>query len=133
MNGQMILFTILTLAAVALVVAIIVTLWKIGKTVERFATHVEATLHQLEITAEDVRKTNAVTREILVHAERSVANVAHVTEGVRAFRKTLDAAAAVLDFAVVPVLGNVAGGMAGVKAAVSTVVNRLFRKEDGHE
>lgn len=133
MNGQMILFTILTLAAVALVVAIIVTLLKIGKTLERFATHLEDTLHQLEKTAEDVRKTNAVTREILLHAERAAANVEHVTEGVRAFRKTLDAASAVLDFAVVPVLGNVAGGMAGVKAAVSTVVNRLFRKEDGHE
>ncbi len=133
MSGQMILFTILTLAAVALVVAIIVTLWKIGKTVERLASHVAESLHQLEITAEDVRKTNAVTRDILLRAERAAANVEHVTEGVRAFRKTLDAAAAVLDFAVVPVLGNVAGGMAGVKAAVSTVVNRLFRKEDGHE
>ncbi len=133
MSGQMVLFTVLTLAAVALVVAIIVTLWKIGKTVERLATHVEESLHQLVMTAEDVRKTNAVTRDILLRAERAAANVEHVTEGVRSFRKTLDAAAAVLDFAVVPVLGNVAGGMAGVKAAVSTVVNRLFRKEDGHE
>ncbi len=133
MSGQMVLFSILTLAAVVLVVAIIVTLWKIGRSIERLATHVEQSLHQLEITAEDVRKTNAVTREILLRAERAAANVEHLTEGVRSFRRTLDAAAAVLDFAVVPVLGNVAGGMAGVKAAVSTVVNRLFRKEDGHE
>ncbi len=129
----MILFSILTLAAVALVVAIIVTLWKIAKTVERLATHVQDALHQFEMTAEDIRKSNAVTREILLSAERAAANVEHMTEGVRSFRKTLDAAAAVLDFAVVPVLGNVAGGMAGVKAAVSTVVNRLFKKEGGHE
>jgi len=129
----MVLYSILTLAAVALVAAIIVTLWKIGKTVDRLATHLQESLHVFEMTAEDVRKTNAVTREILVHAERAVANVEHLSEGVRSFRKTLDAAAAVLDFAVVPVLGNVAGGMAGVKAAVSTVVNRLFRKEVGHE
>ncbi len=133
MSGQMVLLSILTLAAVALVVALIITLWKIGKTVERLSGRVEEALRQLEMTAEDVRKSNAVTREILLRAERAAANVEHMTEGVRAFRKTLDAAAAVLDFAVVPVLGNVAGGMAGVKAAISTVVNRLFRKEDGHE
>ncbi len=133
MSGQMVLWTILTLAAVALVVGLVVTLWKIAKTVERLAGHIEVALHQFEMTAEDIRKSNAVTREILLRAERAAANVEHVTEGVRSFRKTLDAAAAVLDFAVVPVLGNVAGGMAGVKAAVSTVVNRLFRKEDGHE
>ncbi len=133
MSGQMVLFSILTLAAVALVVAIIVTLSKLVKTVERFTSRVEDALHQFELTAEDIRKSNAVTREILQSAERAAANVEHMTEGVRAFRKTLDAAAAVLDFAVVPVLGNVAGGMAGVKAAVATVVNRLFRKEVGHE
>lgn len=133
MSGQMVLFSILTLAAVALVVAVILTLWKIGKTVERLATRVDESLRQLEMTMEDVRKTNTVTRDILVRAERAAANIEHVTEGVRGFRKTLDAATAVLDFAVLPVLGNVAGGMAGVKAAVSTVVNRWFRKEDGHE
>ncbi len=133
MSGQMVLFSILTLAAVALVVAAIITLWKIGKSVERLATRVDESLRQLEMTAEDIRKTNAVARDILGRAERAAASVEHVAEGVRGFRRTLDAATAVLDFAVVPVLGNVAGGMAGVKAAVSTVVNRLFRKEDGHE
>lgn len=129
----MILFSILTLAAVALVVAVILTLWRLGKTVDRLATRLEESLRQLEKTAEEVRKTSAVTLEILARAERAAGNVEHVTEGLRGFRRTLDAATAVLDFAVVPVLGNVAGGVAGVKAAVSTVVNRLFRKEDGHE
>ena len=133
MSGQMVLFSILTLAAVGLVVAIIITLWKIGKSVERLATRADESLRQLEVTAEEVRKTCIVAKEILDRAERAAANVEHVAEGVRGFRRTLDAATAVLDFAVVPVLGNVAGGMAGVKAAVSTVVNRLFRKEDGHE
>ncbi len=129
----MVLYSILTLAAVALIVAVIITLWKIGKTVERLATRIDESLRQLDMTMEEVRKTSAVSREVFARAERAAANVEHVTEGVRGFRKTLDAASAVLDFAVVPVLGNVAGGMAGVKAAVSTVVNRLFRKEDGHE
>jgi uncharacterized protein YoxC len=129
----MVLFSILTLAAVALVVAIIVTLWKLGKTVDRLASRLDESLRQLELMAEEVRKTSVVALEILNRAERAAGNVEHVTEGLRGFRKTLDAATAVLDFAVVPVLGNVAGGVAGVKAAVSTVVNRLFRKEDGHE
>lgn len=129
----MVLFSILTLAAVALVVAVIITLWKIGKSVERLTTRVDESLCQLELTAEDIRRTSAVARNVLGRAERAAANVEHVTEGVRGFRRTLDVATAVLDFAVVPVLGNVAGGMAGVKAVVSTVVNRLFRKEVGHE
>lgn len=129
----MVLFSVLTLAAVALVVAIIVTLWKVVKIVDRLSERLDESLRELEATADDIRKTNAVTREILGHAERAAANVEHVTEGVRGFRKTFDAARAVLDFAVVPVLGNLAGGMAGVKAAVSTVVNRLSRKEDCHE
>lgn len=133
MSGQMVLFSILTLAAVALAVAVIITLWKIGKSLERLTTRVDESLRQLDVTAEDIRKTNAVARDILERADRAVANVEHVAEGIRGLRRTLDAATAVLDFAVVPVLGNVAGGMAGVKAAVSTVVNRLFRKEDGHE
>jgi len=129
----MVLFSILTLAAVALVVAAIITLRKIGKSVERLATRVDESLRQLEATTEDIRKTSAVARDILGRADRAAANVEEVAEGIRGFKRTLDAATAVLDFAVVPVLGNVAGGMAGVKAAVSTVVNRLFRKEDGHE
>src|SRR5512139_1646526 len=129
----MVLLSILTLAAVALVVAVIITIWKIGKSVERLATRVDESLRELEMTAEDIRKTSAVARDVLGRAERAAANVEHVTEGVRGFRRTLDVATAVLDFAVVPVLGNVAGGMAGVKAVVSTVVNRLFRKEVCHE
>jgi hypothetical protein len=59
--------------------------------------------------------------------------VAHLTEGVRGFRKTLDVATSILQYAVVPVLGNVAGGMAGAKAAVSHVVNRFVRREGSHE
>lgn len=133
MSGQMVLLSILTLAAVALVVAVIITLWKLAKTVDRLAARFDDSLRQLEVAAEQVRQTSAVTLEILGRAERAAGNVEHVTEGLRGFRRTLDAATAVLDFAVVPVLGNVAGSLAGAKAAVLTVVNRLFGKEDGHE
>ncbi len=128
----MLLFTALSIAAIALAVVLGLTLWRLQKTIGVLERRVDDAIRQFEITAEDYRKTNAVVREILQHAERSAANVAHVTEGVRGFRKTLDAATSVLEYAVVPVLGTVAGGLAGVKAAVSQVVNRIVRKESDH-
>lgn len=132
MGGQMLLFTALSVAAIALAVVLAMTLWRLRKTIDLMERRVDEAIRQFEMTAEDLRKTNAVVRDILQHAEKSAANVAHVTEGVRGFRKTLDAATSVLQFAVVPVLGNVAGGLAGVKAAVSHVVNRFVRKETDH-
>lgn len=128
----MLLFTALSVAAIALAVVLAMTLWRLRKTIDLMERRVDEAIRQFEMTAEDLRKTNAVVRDILQHAEKSAANVAHVTEGVRGFRKTLDAATSVLQFAVVPVLGNVAGGLAGVKAAVSHVVNRFVRKETDH-
>jgi uncharacterized protein YoxC len=128
----MLLFTALSVAAIALAVVLAMTLWRLRKTIDLMERRVDEAIRQFEMTAEDLRKTNAVVRDILQHAEKSAANVAHVTEGVRGFRKTLDAATSVLQFAVVPVLGNVAGGLAGVKAAVSHVVNRFVRKESDH-
>lgn len=128
----MLLFTALSVAAIALAVVLGLTLWRLRNTIEHLERRMDDAIRQFEITAEDCRKTNAVVREILQHAERSAANVAHVTEGVRGFRKTLDAASSVLEFAAIPVLGTVAGGLAGVKAAVSHVVNRIVRKESDH-
>lgn len=133
LSGQAILFAALSLAAIALAVALVMTLLQLRRTIDHMDRRVDEAIRQFEMTAEDLRKTNAVVREILIHAERGAANVANVTEGVRGFRKTLDAATAVLQFAVVPVLGNVAGGLAGVKAAVSHVVNRIGRREGSHE
>ena len=133
MSGQAVLFTALSIAAIALAVVLAMTLWRLRRTIDRLDRRVDEAIRQFEMTAEDLRKTNAVVRDILLHAEKGAANVAHVTEGVRGFRKTLDAATAVLQYAVVPVLGNVAGGLAGVKAAVSHVVNRFVRREGSHE
>ncbi|MBI5576515.1 MAG: hypothetical protein HY896_09165 [Deltaproteobacteria bacterium] len=132
MSGQTILFTALSVAALALAVVLAMTLWRLQKTIDLLERRIDDAIRQFEVTAEDYRKTNAVVREILKHAERSAANVAHVTEGVRGFRHTLDAATKVLEYAVVPVLGTVASGLAGAKAAVSHVVNRYVRKESDH-
>lgn len=128
----MLLFGALSVAAIVLAVVLAMTLWRLRKTIDHMERRVDEVLRQVEMTAEDFRKTNAVARDILIHAERSAANVAHVTEGVRGFRKALDAATTVLDIAFVPVMGRAAGALAGVKAAVSHVVNRFARKESGH-
>lgn len=133
MSGQILLFAALSVAAIVLAVVLAMTLWRIRGTIDHMDRRMEEAIRQFEMTAEDIRKTNAVMRDILLHAERSAANVAHLTEGVRGFRKTLDVATSILQYAVVPVLGNVAGGMAGAKAAVSHVVNRFVRREGSHE
>ena len=126
------LLTVLALASIVLVAAAVFAIWKLLKTIEKLSKRVDESLRKFEMTAEEIRKTNAVFHEIMSRCERGVANVEHVTEGVRKFRRTLDAASGVLDFAVLPVLGTMAGVLAGSKTAVSYVVNRMFRKEGRH-
>jgi hypothetical protein len=122
------------LAMVAIVVAIGLAwfVWKLIKTLEKLANHVDSSFRQFEKTAEEIRATNAKAQGIISHAERSAANIEYVTDGVRKFRKTLDAATGVLDFAVLPVLGSVAGVLAGSKVGMSHIVNRIFGKEGRH-
>jgi hypothetical protein len=81
------------------------------------------------MTAEDARKTNAAVREIISEVERGVSNVAHFTEGFRAFRGTMDVATKLLDHAVSPALVNVASVLVGFKAATSHILDRFVRKE----
>jgi uncharacterized protein YoxC len=128
----MLLFAALSVAAIVLAVVLAMTLWRVRKSIELLERRVDESLRQFEMTAEDLRKTNALVRDILLHAERGAANVSHVTEGVRGFRRTLDVATSVLEHSVVPLLGAVAGGLAGAKAVVSHVVNRFARKESDH-
>jgi len=126
------LLTVLVIAAIAVLVVTAWAIWRLLKAIERLSSRLDRSLQEVEKTAEDLRKTNGVLREILIHAEKGVANVEHVTEGARKLRRTLDAASGVLDYAVVPVLGNMAGVLAGSKAAISLVANRIFRKEGRH-
>lgn len=132
MSGQMVLLTVLSVAAVALAAVVAVTIWRLLKTLENLSAQVERTLKEFESLAEDIRETNTELRKFVSRLEASAANVQHMTEGVKGFRTTLDAASSVLQLAVVPVLGNLAGGMAGARAAISHIVNRVFRKEGQH-
>jgi predicted PurR-regulated permease PerM len=126
------LITVLVLVAIVVGLVLAWAVWKLVKTLENLAHQVDSSLRQFEKTAEEVRVTNAVVKELVSHAEKGVANIEHVTEGVRKLRKTLDAATGVLDFAVLPVLGTMAGVLAGSKAGMSHVVKRIFRKEGRH-
>ena len=123
---------VLTVASIVAVVVMIWALLKLLKTIEMLGNRVDQSLLQVEKTVADLQKTNAIIQEVVSHAEKSAANIEHVTEGVRKFRKTLDAATGVLDYAVLPVLGTVAGVLAGSKAGVLHAVGRKFRKEGRH-
>ncbi len=129
----MLLFAVVAAAAVALVVAFILALLQIRRSVERLERRFDESLRQFEMTAEDLRKTNAAVREILEDARRSTENVANLSDGLKGFRTSLDAASSVLRYAVVPFFGNVAGALAGLRAGVSHVVNRFAAKGGGHE
>jgi hypothetical protein len=98
--------------------------------VDRLTRRVDESLRQFEMTAEDMRKTNAAVREILSGVERGVSNVTHFTEGVRALRGTVDVATKVFDHAVSPALVSAASALAGLKAAASHILDRFVRKEE---
>jgi predicted PurR-regulated permease PerM len=127
---QMALFTALTVAAVVLVVVLSVALLSIRRNVNQLTQRIDDSLRQFEMTAEDLRKTNAAVRDILSDVERGISNVSHFTEGFRALRGTVDVATKVLDHAVSPALVNVASVLAGFKAATSHILERFVRKEE---
>ena len=126
----MVLFIALAVAVVALVVVLSLALLSIRRNVDRITRRVDESLRQFEMTAEDVRKTNAAVREILSDVERGVSNVTHFTEGVRALRGTVDVATKVFDHAVSPALVSAASALAGLKAATSHILDRFARKEE---
>jgi hypothetical protein len=130
LDAQTLLYIVLAVAAVALVVVLSVALLSIRRNVDRITRRVDESLTQFEMTAEDVRKTNAAFREILSDVERGVSNVTHFTEGVRKLRGTVDVATKVFDYALSPALVNVASVLVGFKAATSHILERFVRKEE---
>ena len=130
MDAQTILFIVLAVAVVALVVVLSVALLSIRRNVDRMTQRVDESLRQFEMTAEDVRKTNAAVRAILSDVDRGVSNVTHFTEGVRALRGSVDVVTKVFDHAVSPALVSTASALAGLKAATSHILYRFVRKEE---
>jgi predicted PurR-regulated permease PerM len=130
LDAQTVLYIALAVAVVALVLVLSVVLLSIRRNVNQLTQRVDESLRQFEMTAEELRKTNAAVREILSGVERGVSNVTHLTEGVRALRGTVDVATKVFDLAVSPALVNVASVLVGFKAATSHILDRFVRKEE---
>jgi uncharacterized protein YoxC len=130
LDAQTVLFIALAVAVVALVVVLSLALLSIRRNVDRITQRVDESLRQFEMTAEDVRKTNAAFREILSDVDRGVSNVKHFTEGVRALRGSVDVVTKVFDHAVSPALVSVASVLVGLKAGTSHIFDRFVRKEE---
>jgi uncharacterized protein YoxC len=130
LDAQTVLFIVLAVAVVALVVVLSSALMSIRRNMDRITQRLDESLRQFEMTAEDVRKTNAAVRDILSDIDRGVSNVTHFTEGVRALRGTVDVATKVFEHAVSPALVNVASVLVGFKAATSHILERFVRKEE---
>jgi len=120
----------LAVAVVALVVVLSLALLSIRRNVDRMTQRVDESLRQFEMTAEDVRRTNAAVRAILSDVDRGVSNVTHFTEGVRALRGSVDVVTKVFDHAVSPALVSVASVLVGLKAGTSHILDRFVRKEE---
>ena len=129
-DAQTLLYLALAVASLLLAIVLAIALMALRRNLELLTRRIDETLRQVEMTAEDLRKTNVAVREILTGVEKGVSNVAHFTEGVRSLRGSLDVASKVLDIAVSPMLVNLAGGVAGVKAAASHILGRFGRKEE---
>jgi len=130
LEEQTVLFIVLAVAVVALVVVLSLALLSIRRNVDRITQRVDESLRQCEMTAEDVRKTNAAVRAILSDVDRGVSNVKHFTEGVRALRGSVDVVTKVFDHAVSPALVSVASVLVGLKAATFHILDRFVRKEE---
>ena len=130
MDAQTVLFIVLAVAVVALVAVLSFAALSIRRNMDRMTQRVDESLRQFEMTAEDVRKTNAAVRAILSDVDRGVSNVKHFTEGVRALRGSVDVVTKVFDHAVSPALVSVASVLVGLKAATFHILDRVVRKEE---
>jgi len=129
LDAQTVFFIALAVATVVLVVVLSIVLLSIRRNVNQLTQRVDESLRQFEMTAEDLRKTNADVRGILSDVERGVSNVTHFTEGVRSLRGTVDVATKVFDHALSPALINMGSALVGFKAATSHILDRIVRKE----
>jgi uncharacterized protein YoxC len=129
MDPQTIFFIALGGIALVLVVFLAIVLLSIRRNVEQITQRFDQSARQFEMTAEDLRKTNAVVRGILSDVEQGVSNVTHLTEGVRSLRGPVDVATKVLAHTLTPALINAGSALLGFKAATSHILDRIVRKE----
>ncbi len=130
MDPLSILYIALAVSALVLAGGVPFALLGIRRNVEQLTQRLDETLRQVEMTTEDLRKTNTAVRGVVEGLDHAVSNVAHFTEGIRALRGPVDVAVKVLDHSVSPALMGFAGGIAGIKAAASHIFQRFTGKEE---
>ncbi len=130
MDPLSVLYIALAFAVLILAVVVSIAMWGIRRNVEHLAQRLDESLRQIEMTSEDLRKTHASIRDVVSGLDRAVSNVTHFTEGVRALRGPVDIALKVLDHSVSPAMVGFAGGLAGIKAAVSHIFRSVVGKEE---
>jgi uncharacterized protein YoxC len=128
LDAQSILFIALAVAAVVLVVVLSIVLLSVRRNVDQITQRLDESLRQIEMTAEELRKTNGDVRGILSDVERGVSNVTHLTEGIRSLRGPVDVASKVFEHAFSPALVSAASALVGFKAATSHILDRVVRK-----
>jgi len=119
------LYVALAISVFVLAIAVTVMLYEVVKSVKRLTDRLDETLRQLEITAEDFRKTNSAVRGVVANVDYAAANFAHLTDGVKHLRGAVDVATKVIDRSVSPALIGFAGGLAGLKAVFSSIAQRI--------
>jgi hypothetical protein len=125
-----ILYIALAVAVLVLAIAVAVALLGFRRSVAQLTHRMDETLRQLEMSSEDLRRTNAAVRDVVSGVDRAVGNVAHVTEGFRSLRQPIDVISKILNLSVSPTLINLAGGVAGVRAAAAHILHRGAGKEE---
>jgi len=120
-----VLYVALAVSVLVLAAAVAAALYEGIKSLKRLTNRLDETLRQVEITAEDLRKTNSAVRGVISNVDYAAANVAHLTDGVKHLRGAVDVATKVIDRSVSPALIGFAGGLAGLKAAFSHVTQRI--------
>jgi len=124
-----IMYIALAVSALILAIGVTYALLGIRRSVEQLTQRLDETLRQVEMTTEELRKTNTAVRGIVSGLDLAVSNVTHFTEGIRALRGPVDVMMRVLDHSVSPTLVGLSGGIAGIKAAASHILHRFAGKE----
>jgi len=125
LDALSILCIVLAFSVIAVTVAVVLALKEVIKSARRLTNRLDETLRQVEVTTEDLRKTNSSIRSVISNVDYAAANFAHLTDGVKHFRGAVDVATKVIDRSVSPALIGFAGGLAGLKTAFSHIAQRI--------
>ena len=129
MDSLSIMHIALAVSALILAIGVTYALLGIRRSVEQLTQRLDETLRQVEMTTEELRRTNTAVRGVVSGLDIAVSNVTHFTEGIRTLRGPVDLVMKVLDHSVSPTLVGLSGGIAGIKAAASHILHRFAGKE----